>query len=75
MRAEKEDEVWNSGNRQLTGLWLSDPKAALAAVESAIKEAGGNVTAAAKKLKLNKRTLYRWLYRHPEVLDAARSAE
>ena len=67
--------MWRSGNAKLSVLRLSDPQAALEVVKAAIRQAGGNVTAAASLLGMSRRTLYRWLFDHPNVLDEVRSVE
>ena len=56
-----------SQNPELTILWLSNPAAALEQVIKAIDACDGDMTAAAKMLKIGRQTLHRWVQKHASL--------
>ena len=56
-----------SNNPQLSALLIADVEKAFALIISALKKTHGDVRAAAKKLEVDRRTLTRWIERHPRL--------
>lgn len=57
--------MFRSGNSDLSMQRMIDPAKAGVKIKQALKEASGNVTAAARKLGVSKMTLYRWVRATP----------
>lgn len=72
-----------SGNNKITAALHSDipelEAQALGAIRATLKSTGGNIQAAAKKLKIGRTTLNRWIYKYPElravVIESRRANE
>lgn len=60
--------IFNSGNPDLSKLWLQNPgQAVLECRLAMITE--GTIKAAANKLRVGERTLRRWIKQHPEIKE------
>lgn len=64
-----------SGNPNLSAQRWTDPKRVKARVVKAVREAGGNLSAAARSLGITKRTLSRWFEDDRELARACRQAQ
>jgi transcriptional regulator of acetoin/glycerol metabolism len=51
-------------NAWLSAMWLTDRATARTIVLDALHAEKGNVAGAARRLKVGKRTLFRWIVRH-----------
>lgn len=58
-------------NPMLVAEMASKPDVWVKKVRRALKDAGGNRARAASALNVDLRTLYRWLEKHPEVLNGS----
>ncbi len=56
-------------NAWLSALWMTDPATARTIVQDALDVEKGNVAAAARRLKVGKRTLFRWIVRYIAVKE------
>ena len=56
--------LFNSGNPDLSALWLRNPEAAVLECRIALLSEG-TVKAAAKKLGIGRSTLHRYIKKHP----------
>lgn len=56
-------------NEELSNRMRLMPDQVVRLCRIAVKEAGGNISQAAKKLGIGRRTLYRWISEHPEIRE------
>lgn len=65
----------DSGNPKLVSKWnaTKDHAEAVQIVTEAIVSANGDVSAAAETLKINRRSLHRWIRNEPKLLKINRS--
>jgi transcriptional regulator of acetoin/glycerol metabolism len=64
-----------SNNERLSALWLVDPPQAALLCKQAIDASDGNVSAAAARLSVSRRTLYLWMTKYRAVFDAAKGTD
>jgi len=57
--------MFRSGNSDLSMQRMIEPAKASVKIKQALKDARGNVTAAARELGVSKMTLYRWIQSTP----------
>jgi ActR/RegA family two-component response regulator len=55
-------------NPRLSALWKTSPEEAIFEIQVALAMTGGDVGAAARRLTVSRKTLYRYLHDHPEIL-------
>jgi DNA-binding NtrC family response regulator len=55
--------------RQLFAESIADPKTFQARIADAIRESGGNLSEAARRLGISRRTLYRYIAEHPSLIE------
>ena len=58
-----------SSNPELTALFVTGPKEAIAFCRKALQEANGNRQKAAEILGVSDGTLYRWIRERPEIVE------
>jgi hypothetical protein len=59
-------------NKALSAKRISHPKEFISDCRAAVVKAKGNVREAAKKLRVSRRTLTRYIEQFPEILEGAR---
>jgi transcriptional regulator of acetoin/glycerol metabolism len=57
----------NTGNRELSALFITDPKRAIEWIVASIDFCNGNLKDAAARLKVGRTSLYRWMKKYPQI--------